>query len=420
VETQNSFPSLPQEVKTASGLLAEVFYWYDNGNISGGNKTEYTKDANGNVTLEKRYSWNTQTQAWEEQLRVKIEYAYNAQGLLAAATYSDWNYETSAWEPADYDSYTVTYIFDGNNNVSNFTQQGVADGQYMRKVDYSDYDSQKRALAAVEYHGEPYYDQENQETVWKWVKSYSSERAFDGYGNLILDDFCGYYGSGEILSYRYKYEYAYDAAGRQTMHSYIHSDGDGNVDGYKSEYACDANGNEILYVEYTYDSAAQTFIPEYKSEYTYGDRIVPGMFDSDYIPLTVKYSDWDIESGAWAVEMEGKYEWQFDANNNPSTMTMSTKTGNEWIWYGTMTYYYTRHEVSGIAGAPSNSRRTWISGGRLHLENGMAGTVQVFDISGRQRLNAYSSGSQSLDVSHLPQGIYLVRVNGKTFKIIRN
>jgi hypothetical protein len=255
-------------------------------------------------------------------------------------------------------------------------------------VDYSNYDSQKRALAAVEYYGESYYDQENQEQKWRWTKNQSYERAFDD-------------------------------AGRQTMHSYIFNYSDGNTYGYKEEYACDANGNRILYVGYTHDSAIQAFVPEYKSEYTYGDRIVQSMFDSDYIPLTVKYSEWDSESGAWVVEMEGKFEWQFDANNNPSTMTMSTKAGNEWIWYGTAAFYYSLHEISGIAGLQADDCSVWISEGRLHIENGVAGTVQVFDISGRQRLNAYLSGSQSLDVSHLQQGIYVVRINEKTFKVIR-
>jgi hypothetical protein len=64
--------------------LAEARYEYYSDNIfCCGDKTEYTKDANDNVTLEKHYSWNTQTQAWEPNS----------------------------------DSYTVTYTFDDSNKV---------------------------------------------------------------------------------------------------------------------------------------------------------------------------------------------------------------------------------------------------------------------------------------------------------------
>jgi hypothetical protein len=282
----------------------------------------------------------------------------------------------------------------------------------MQKIDYSDYDSQNRALKAVEYGWE-----ENQETAGQWVKRYSWERAFDGYGNLILND--RHYYSGDEISYQFRDEYAYDAVGRQTMYSYFLSLGIFAV-GNKYEYDFDSNGNGILSVEYTYDSATRTFIPVSKKEATYGDRILSSAMLNGNIYLTLKQFDWDSDLEEWVIERDGLYEWQFDANDNPSSVSLSTKAGNEWIWYGTTTFYYSPHEVSGIADAPSNSLRARISGGRLHVENGVAGTVQVFDISGRQRLNTYSSGSQSLDVSHLPQGIYLVRMNGKTFKIIKN
>ncbi|MDR2806197.1 MAG: T9SS type A sorting domain-containing protein [Dysgonamonadaceae bacterium] len=418
-DSNDDLPPLPEGQKTGSdNLLDEAHYSYDNGNNVYGNKTEYAKDADGNVILETYYSWNQETQAWEESSRQKIEYAYNADGLLTAATYYYWNYATGDWalEPSS-SSYTVTYAFDTNNNVLSFTKQ-TSDGQIRQKVDYADYDAQRRALKAIQYNWREYYDEEVQAYRRKWTKEYSYERAFDSYGNRTLYDYSSFW--NDVLNYRYRNEYEYDATGRQTMYSSI-GDYGSDIFGDKYETAFDANGNETLNIRYQYDSATQAFVPEYKYEYTYGDRIAPDtyLFDSNYIPLTMKNSEWDSELNSWVVSMDGKYEWQFDDANNPTTVTIDIKIDNEWIWYGTATFYYSSHNVSGIAGIPSSDRSVWISESRLHVENGVAGAVQLFDISGRRQLSVYSSGGQTFDVSYLPQGVYLVQVNGKTFKVVK-
>jgi hypothetical protein len=46
--------------------------------------------------------------------------------------------------------------------------------------------------------------------------------------------------------------------------------------------------------------------------------------------------------------------------------------------------------------------------------------VTVTDISGKTVLQQTVAGDESISVGHLPQGIYLVRVNGKTVKIIKS
>jgi hypothetical protein len=415
--SDGDFPSLPKREINSDNILDYINYSYDeNGNISYGLKIEYAKDADGNIILEKDYSWDTETNTWKESWKYKIEYAYNAADLLTAVRYYSWDYETDTWgTESENNSYTITYTFDGNDNVSSFTKQYVS-SQNNQKVDYT-YDSQNRALTAVVYYWGEYYGEERQE--YKWIKEISYERGFDSYGNLIL--FGRSIWDDDVISYYNKYEYAYDDAGKQIMDSYIYNSDNYNS-GYKYEYAYDNNGNQTLNIYSRYDSATKTFVPIYKYEYTYGDRILPDMqdlSDSGYIPLTVKHSEWDSELNDWVVLVEGKYEWTFDAANNPNTLILNVKAGNEWIWYATMTFYYSPHEVSGVAGVPASDLRVWISGNGLHVENGGANTVQVFDISGRQRLNAYLSGGQSLDVSHLPQDIYLVRVNGKTVKVFK-
>jgi hypothetical protein len=46
--------------------------------------------------------------------------------------------------------------------------------------------------------------------------------------------------------------------------------------------------------------------------------------------------------------------------------------------------------------------------------------VTITDINGRTVLQQTVAGDESISVGHLPQGIYLVRVNGQTVKTIKN
>ncbi|MDR2058400.1 MAG: T9SS type A sorting domain-containing protein [Dysgonamonadaceae bacterium] len=46
-------------------------------------------------------------------------------------------------------------------------------------------------------------------------------------------------------------------------------------------------------------------------------------------------------------------------------------------------------------------------------------SVCIIDAGGRAVLQQTVQGEESVFVGHLPQGIYLVRVNGKIFKVIR-
>jgi hypothetical protein len=46
--------------------------------------------------------------------------------------------------------------------------------------------------------------------------------------------------------------------------------------------------------------------------------------------------------------------------------------------------------------------------------------VSVTDISGRIVFEKIISGDESIAAGHWPQGVYLVRVNGKTVKIIKS
>jgi hypothetical protein len=281
----------------------------------------------------------------------------------------------------EYISYSYSYTKDGNGNVLNWTKTPLYAGHATDSI-VCTYDAQNRALTATFYS----YDYETQQ----FVKTYYYEQAFDAYGNQIL--FSGIWWI-DSNSYGFKYEDAYDA-----------------------------DGNQIVSIEYNYDRVTQTFVPESKYEYTFGNVPIEVFGEDGHNPETAKLYAW--ENGAWTLEMEGKYDWTFDADNHPLTMILSVKTGNEWMWYGTMTWYYSPHDISGISVPATTAKglHAWVSGGKLQIEGDAlkeGDAVQIFDIAGRKAIEGKQRSGQSISVSHLPGGVYIVRVGNQSGKFVK-
>ncbi|MDR2683579.1 MAG: T9SS type A sorting domain-containing protein, partial [Dysgonamonadaceae bacterium] len=413
------------------------------GVLDGGSKKEYTSVVDGIVREGKLYSSNGNTGALEYTGSFKYDYDFDAHGLLTSEKHYENTAENSDW--ILYGSTTYIYTKDGNGNVLSWEVIPQKIGYATEKTEYT-YDSQNRAVTAIVYS----YDSETQQ----FVKGSSYERGFDNSGNQILAT-ATYWENGEWTS-QHIYEYAYDAAGRQTMYSYIDKYKiEGNlieVYGYKYEYAFDNNGNETLFVNYNYDeatdefvprdkyesaydtnnnlileinyrydAATQTLVPNYKDEYTYGDVWVEEVLDGSYNPLTIKEYMWTGD--AWVLVMDGKYDWTFDNAGNPLTMSMSLKNGNEWVWYGTMTWYYSQHVITGIqAPAAAKGLRVRVSNGQLWIESAAlkeGDAVQIFDIAGRKASEGSLRNGQSLPVSHLPKGVYIVKVGNQAVKFVK-
>jgi hypothetical protein len=378
----DDFPSLPNAGDYTEKLLTEA-WWSDYegaGNWDNGYKTEYTYDAQGLLTAMIDYWWDSENNAW-------------------------------ATQPDSYSSYTVAYIMDGNNNVLSYTKAPVNGYSWdPEKTEYT-YDAQNRAITAVSCSYDPYEQQ--------WVNYTGYERAFDGYGNVILNISKSGWDNGS-WQYQFKREYAYDASGRQTSYIQTYEYDEYDEYGYKEEYTFDSNGNELSIIRYVYDTATQTFVPLYKGESTYGDVLIYlGGGDYEYNPLTSKESRW--ENGDWVVEMEYKYEWTFDAANNPLSVEMWEKDGDDWTWYVAMTFYYSQHVITGIQTVSSNRLQVWISGGELKIENAESGAnVQLFDISGKLMVSGILSNDKSIRISSLPAGVYFLKAGNQTVKFIKH
>jgi hypothetical protein len=401
-----SFPALPAATDNdyvSSEVLSDANWNYSNGILYGGNKREYTRNATGYITQIKYFDWNTTANAWEEWNIEKRAYAFNTQGLLTEFSVYYWDYESN-WVFDWWASYTIAYTFDGGNNVLSFTKTSIGYLGNNIKTEYT-YDVQNRAVTALVYD----YDGD------EWIKNGAYERTFDNYGNVILGIEKHNWYDG-IWHEQREYEAAFDADGRQTMYSYI-DNGYYHGWGRKYEYAFDVNGNVIMQIYYEYDYATQAFIPEEKTEYTFGNIYVDWFNDGGYNTLSIIRYFW--YNNDWVVQMEGKYEWTFDAENNPLFANLSIKDNGQWAWYGTMTWYYSLHEISGLSAVTNSEFLLWISGDKLQITGAPNGDIaQIFDIQGRQIVN-YRLNSNSIDISNLPKGVYILKLGNVAKKFFK-
>ncbi|GHV44618.1 hypothetical protein FACS1894180_6190 [Bacteroidia bacterium] len=77
---------------------------------------------------------------------------------------------------------------------------------------------------------------------------------------------------------------------------------------------------------------------------------------------------------------------------------------------------------TGIAEAASGKLQIYVVGNLLSFENltGLNSAVQVFDVRGvAVETDNYPSLHRTIDISHLPTGVYIVKAGGKTGKFIK-
>ena len=85
------------------------------------------------------------------------------------------------------------------------------------------------------------------------------------------------------------------------------------------------------------------------------------------------------------------------------------------------TLYFTLEALitTGIAETPITKPKVFITGDQLQLESSGTFLAEVFDIYGRLLTTVRSVDRATIDLAFQPVGIYIVRVNNSTFKILK-
>jgi hypothetical protein len=103
----------------------------------------------------------------------------------------------------------------------------------------------------------------------------------------------------------------------------------------------------------------------------------------------------------------------------PAESVEAYKAAVGWFFFGTITEY-----IPSAINAPSAAKdlHVWISGGELWIENAAlkeGDTVQIFNIAGRKAIESKQRNGQSIAVSHLPKGVYIVRIGNQAGKFVK-
>ena len=145
-------------------------------------KSEYTYDANGNLTVRIYSYWNSGTSQWvNSDLE---EYTYDANGNPTVEIYSLWNSETSQWENSDKSEYTYDLSYGLNDLILPNLDYFVPDYSNLivnKPVDFINYNYIDGSWVNV-WKGTYYYSTVNVTSV-----SDLSKQVYSIYPNPVLD-----------------------------------------------------------------------------------------------------------------------------------------------------------------------------------------------------------------------------------------
>ncbi|MDR0873649.1 MAG: T9SS type A sorting domain-containing protein [Prevotellaceae bacterium] len=148
----------------------------------------------------------------------------------------------------------------------------------------------------------------------------------------------------------------------------------------------------------------------------------PNIFCAEVSTLSIPYS-WDGTSTGLTQHSVNEKQlapvWdlsgsvpliKFTNNSVPSNPTVYTVEWGESI-------------TTGIAEITKDALRILIDNGELKIENYAGGAVAVYDIAGRnvgaKNFSPLRNGAQTIDISPLPSGVYIVKAGNKTGKFVK-
>ncbi len=347
-------------------------------------KSEYTYDANGNLTVRIYSYWNSGTSQWvNSDLE---EYTYDANGNPTVRIYSGWNSETSQWVNSD--KYEYTYDANGNPTVEIYSLWNSETSQWENSDKYEDtYDANGNPTVRI-------YSYWNSETS-QWENSDKYENTYDANGNTTVRIYSLWNSETSQWENSDKFEYTYDANGNPTVeiYSYWNSETSQWENSSKSEYTYDANGNPTVEIYSLWNSETSQWENSDKSEYTYdlsyglNDLILPNLdyFVPDYSNLIVNkpvdFINYNYIDGSWVN-----------------------------VWKGT--YYYSTVNVTSVSDLSKQVYSIYpnpvldrLNFNIQHSNNTF--TFELYDSQGRKLISKEIINNSQLNLEGLTKGIYL-------------
>ena len=347
-------------------------------------KTDYAYDTNENITIKTRYYWGSND--WHPY--EKTDYTYNNYGYLILEIRYPWEGEKEDWR--EYGSEKVNYARDNNGNITskkNYSWDAAkSDWKGIDKNEYT-YDVNVNTILLISY-------------TWDAAKSDWQERS--------------------------KEETAYNSKGNKTLdasYSWVNNDWRGSR---KVEHYYDNNLNMTFEKSYNWDTLKNDWIVSSISEC---------IVDESY----------SIEELALPYQLDVYYEWLFSNFNNMLVETKHYEMKNNNMEYtGSRKYYYSQVFVGIVETHCNASLRVYPNPAKNQLTIDCrdvinhVSTVEIYDVVGQLMQSApmtspnpskggelapslleRAGGEAIIDISHLPAGMYFLRVGNKTARFVK-
>jgi len=378
-------------------------------------KIDFEYDNNGNMTMFTEYEWDNRFNAWRGVWREV--FAYDNNGNVITRISSEW--WNNAWESFIKDEFT----YDSNGNlITQISSEWWNNAwESFRKEEFT-YDSNRNLITEIW-------------SEWRnnaWESFRKVEFAYDSNGNLIRQNTFLWNRTDSTWENFRKEEFIYNSSGNLiTQISYFWDSWNEEwINDRRIEFSYDNNGNMITQIasRQDWDNAWRN---DWKSEFSY---------DSNGNMIAEIVSDW--RNNAWRNDWKTEFEFDLSvsasdilpnyffteeiepwliANNKVISMKYYGWIGNTWRELEALTFHYSQTPTN-IPNIPENSFTIFpnpvfenftISG---ITENTL---VSITDLNGRVLLQQMVSPNEQISVGHLSAGVYFVRVNEETVKIVK-
>ena len=323
-------------------------------------------------------------------------------------------------------SYKEVFAYNskGNNTLQIIYKwdNGISDWKGYEKYEFTTYDSKGNRTSRISYY---WYDR-----ISDWVKNNKSEYTYDSMGNQTLQIYYNWdNGISDWVKYR-KDEYTYDSKGNQTLQIiYTWDNGISDWKGSeKYEYTYDSKGNQTERIIYTWDSGISDLVKSGKNEYTYNlsysreDLVMPIAYATDALFLgnmLTGQTNYSWADTGWVRGNVTTYYWsgrEIDTTNIDETGIVETHCNASLrVYPNPAGNQLTIDCRDGARPVPTETNYVIYSVmGQVVMTSPNPSKGGELAPSPLER----AGGEVVIDVSHLPAGIYFLKVQTKTNTII--
>ena len=354
-----------------NNMLTELWESPQSGNWVNRLNFTYSYYENNNIRTKLYETW--QNDDWVNTL--KYTYGYDEKNNIR--TELSENLQNGNW--VNYEKYTCSY--DGNNNMLTELYESWQSGDWVKNKEYTyDYDENNNIILTKLY--EPWQGD--------WINSGKITCSYDE-NNNVMTKFVESWQDGGLVNYR-KAAYSYDGNNMTELWEYWQN-GDWVIR-VKQTHTYDKNNNKLTFLSQNRQNDG--WVNSFQFLWTYDEN------DNCVFKELLNWKD-----GRWQPFQASS---DFYYNNMQSSHT----------YFGyKVTATYVKFNHVGIADILQNNKFLVYPNptqNSFFIEFKNVSTVKLYDMLGKEVLTQNANGKTEINISHLSQGIYNVKVfsDGKT------